>query len=51
MTQFANIDERLLEIIHRIAKGRKVVDCGAGECLFEYKYKEKYPDADVVYER
>jgi ADP-ribose pyrophosphatase YjhB (NUDIX family) len=48
MTQFAKIDDQLLEIIHKLAKGRQIVDCGAGECLFEYKYKEKYPDSVVV---
>lgn len=45
---FCEIDDKLIEIIHQIADGRRIVDLGAGECMFEYKYKQKYPHAGVI---
>lgn len=45
---FCQIDSKLIEILHKIADGRKFVDLGAGECLFEKKYTDKYPDEGVV---
>lgn len=45
---FCEIDNALLEIIHDHANGRKVIDLGAGECLFEALYRVAYPTAQVL---
>lgn len=45
---FCQIDDQLLEIIHKISDGRRIIDLGAGECHFEYLYTKKYPDEGVV---
>lgn len=45
---FCEIDNQLLQIIHDYANGRKVIDLGAGECMFEYLYRTAYPDVMVL---
>lgn len=45
---FCQIDDKLLEVLHRVADGRKFVDLGAGEAMFEHLYTKKYPDHGVV---
>lgn len=45
---FCNVDDEFIGIINEIADGRRIIDIGAGECLFEYKYKQAYPDEGVV---
>lgn len=45
---FAQIDNKLLDILHEIADGRRFVDLGAGECLFEHKYRQRFDDAEVI---
>lgn len=45
---FAQIDNKLLDILHKIADGRRFIDLGAGECLFEHKYRERFDDAEVI---
>ena len=45
---FCEIDNELLDILHKLANGRKFVDLGAGECLFEHLYTQRFPDEGVV---
>lgn len=45
---FCKVDQPLVDILHKLAKGRRIVDLGAGECLFESMYRKSYPDDDVL---
>jgi hypothetical protein len=45
---FCKVDEALLDILHKVANGRRIIDLGAGECLFESMYRKKYPDAGIL---
>jgi hypothetical protein len=45
---FCKVDEALIDILHEVANGRRIIDLGAGECLFESLYKAKYPDAGIL---
>lgn len=45
---FCKVDEALIDILHKVANGRRIVDLGAGECLFQYKYSQKYPDSGIL---
>lgn len=45
---FCKVDEKLIDTLHQFARGRRIIDLGAGECLFESMYHEKYPDAGIL---
>jgi len=45
---FCKVNQALVDILHRLAKGRRIVDLGAGECLFESMYSKSYPDDGVL---
>jgi hypothetical protein len=45
---FCQIDNKLLDILHEIADGRRFIDLGAGECLFEHMYRERFDDAEII---
>lgn len=45
---FCKVDQPLVDILHTLAKGRRIIDLGAGECLFESMYRKSYPDDGVL---